>query len=85
MRTTRVAEGKLKVLHDGGYRYNFDRQLYFNRDTQKAFSVEFIEDHPEDEIQRLVRDESSGRGSQFFFNGSVSPAVRQELANVLAR
>ena len=71
MRTTRFAERKLKILHDGGYRYNFDRQLYFNRDTKRAFSVEFIEDHPEDEIAQLVRDEPSRLEWQFFFNGSV--------------
>ena len=80
---TRVADKKQGILSSEGYRYSFDRQLYFNRKSKKAFSVEFIEDKSENEIERLIRGDSSNRDWEFFFNTKPSAAVEQELANVL--
>lgn len=83
METTRVANKKQQLLKGEGYRYSFDRQVYFNRNAKKAFSVEFIEDNSEDDIAQLIRDDSPNPGWRFFFNREPSAAVRQELANVL--
>ncbi|MGH9619535.1 MAG: hypothetical protein ACRD45_07465 [Bryobacteraceae bacterium] len=80
---TRAADKKLQILKAGGYRYSFDRQLYFNRAAKKAFSVQFIEDNSEDDIARLIRQESSNPEWRFFFNTTPSAAVERELASVL--
>lgn len=83
MRTTRVADRKQQILNAGGYRYSFDRQLYFNRGAKKAFSVEFIEDHSEDVIKQLIRELPANPEWRFFFNTEPSAAVERELAAVL--
>jgi hypothetical protein len=84
MRTTRVVDEKQQILDDAGYRYHFDRQLYFNRNAKKAFSVEFIDDRSEEEIKQRIQDHSSSTEWRFFFNGGEpSTAVRRELVNVL--
>ncbi len=83
METNRLAKTKLEILNSGGYRYSFDRQLYFNRGSRKAFSVEFVEDRSEEEISNLVRDDSPSTAWRFFFNKKPSPGVERELATVL--
>jgi hypothetical protein len=67
MRTTRVIDEKQQILDDAGYRYHFDRQLYFNRKAKKAFSVEFIEDRSEEEIKQNIQDDSFEKGMAFLF------------------
>jgi hypothetical protein len=83
MRSTRLANEKQQILESKGYRYSFDRQIYFNRDAKKAFSVEFIEDHPADELERLIRENPRSTDWAFFFNERPSDAVKRELVNVL--
>lgn len=74
---------KEQILKRSGYRYSFDRELYVNRALRKAFSVEFIEDHSADEVRTLAGGSSPNPRWQFFFNAPPSPAVEQELANLL--
>ena len=83
MDSTRVADRKQASLSSAGYRYSFERQLYFNRQAKKAFSVEFVEDESETVLAQLIRDETSNPSWRFFFNTKPSAAVEQELANVL--
>jgi hypothetical protein len=73
---------KQQILEGAGYRYSFDREVYFNRQAKKAFSVEFIEDKPEEELRRRI-EEKAAREWQFFFNNPPSDAVKRELASVL--
>jgi hypothetical protein len=84
MEATRLAAKKQQILENEGYRYSFDRQVYFNRKTKKAFSVVFVEDNTEDELLRLIREEAASGDWRFFFNTQPSDAVRRELTNVLA-
>ena len=74
---------KTQILEGAGYRYSFDREVYFNRQTKKAFSVEFVEGRSEDEIERLIRDDAPNTSWRFFFIKPPSAAVERELANVL--
>lgn len=83
MNSTQSAASKRQILDAGGYRYNFDRQIYFHRGTKKAFSVEFLQDHSEDEISRLIQDGSASPEWRFFFNKKPSASVEKELASVL--
>lgn len=73
---------KEQLLKNSGYRYSFDRELYLNRELKKAFSVEFIEDRSEEEIEMAIQEPSVGHW-RFFFNGDLSPAAERELANIL--
>ncbi|MGA7416061.1 MAG: hypothetical protein WBW33_36665 [Bryobacteraceae bacterium] len=80
---TRTAT-KQEILESAGYRYSFDREVYFNREAKKAFSVEFIEDNSETELKRRI-EQMSGADWQFFFNNPPSDAVKRELASVLGK
>jgi hypothetical protein len=74
---------KKQILDTAGYRYNFDRSLYINREARKAFSVEFIDDKPQEELERRIREETPGSEWRFFFNTPPSDAVKRELAKAL--
>lgn len=43
---------KRELLRTAGYKYNFNREVYVNRDDKKVFSLEFVEDHPQWELPR---------------------------------
>jgi hypothetical protein len=78
---TKIAT-KEQLLKNSGYSYNFDRELYLNRKLKKAFSVEFIEDSSEEEIEKAIQEPAVGRW-RFFFTGTLAPAAENELANLL--
>jgi hypothetical protein len=84
MEATRLAAKKQQILENEGYRYSFDRQVYFNRRARKAFSVEFVEDNTEEELSRLIHEDAASSDWRFLFNTEPSDAVKRELANVLA-
>jgi hypothetical protein len=73
---------KEQLLKNSGYNYNFDRELYLNRKLKKAFSVEFVEDRSEEEIEKAIQEPGVGRW-RFFFVGPRSAAAENELANLL--
>jgi hypothetical protein len=74
---------KSKILRDAGYVYSFDREVYFNRRTKKIFSLEFIEDHNENEIQRCLSENKEGEEWRFYFNFDPSDSVKREIESVL--
>ena len=69
---------KRELLTNASYRYNFDREIYVNRSARKVFSLEFIEDHGEDELRRLIQAENR-EGWSFYFNAAPSLSVKQAL------
>lgn len=75
---------KSKILRDAGYIYNFDREVYFNRRTKKVFSVEFIEDSTEEELQSCLNETKDRKRWHFYFtSGDPSDAVKHEIQSVL--
>jgi len=74
---------KEQILQQAGYAYSFDRMIYFNRKSKKAFSVEFVEDHSEEELQRSISEEAKGEHWHFYFNSPPSEGVKSELESVL--
>ncbi|HEX4227696.1 MAG TPA: hypothetical protein VHZ07_03430 [Bryobacteraceae bacterium] len=75
---------KEQILKNAGYVYSFDRELYLNRKSKKAFSIEFIEDHSAEEIEGHIRQNIPETDEwTFFFNKPPSTVVKRELANVL--
>jgi hypothetical protein len=75
---------KKDILREANYVYNFDREMYFNRDSRKVFSAEFIADRPEDEIVRSILEPETGDGWRFYSNAPLPESVKQELESVLA-
>ena len=73
---------KDQILKNAGYIYSFDRELYLNRQSKKAFSVEFIKDNSEEEIEKRIQEPASNEWC-FFFNEPPSVEVKRELTNVL--
>jgi len=76
-------DNKSQILKKAGYAYSFDREIYFNRKTKKVFSVEFIEDHNENELQSRLNEKIDGDEWYFYFNSPPSEAVKSELKRVL--
>ena len=74
---------KQQILDNAGFTYNFDRQIYVNRKTKKIFSVEFVQDHNERELEQCVQENTNGKKWRFYFNGELPPAVRREIEAVL--
>jgi hypothetical protein len=75
---------KSRILEDAGYGYNFGRRLYVNRKQKKAFSLAFLENHSEAEIEQWIQGgETHGEEWQFYFNETPTDAVRRQLADLL--
>ena len=74
---------KQHLLDSGGYAYNFDRQVYFNRSAKKIFSVEFIADHNEAEIEQSIRENTDARDWRFYFNSTPSESVKRQVVDSL--
>jgi hypothetical protein len=79
----RAIASKTDILDDAGYAYNFDRELYINRKAKKAFSVEFVQDHREDQLLEKINEHSGEPHWTFYFNREPSEAVKHELECVL--
>ena len=75
---------KDELLEDAGYYYNFDRALYVNRPAKKAFSIEFVEDHSNEQIEACIRDSANGGAWKFYFNSDPADYVRHELERILS-
>jgi hypothetical protein len=75
---------KMDILRDAHYVYNFERELYYNPESKKAFSFPFIDDHGEDELARSIDERTDGSGWKFYFNFPPCDHVRRELEGLLA-
>ena len=74
---------KQHLLDSGGYSYNIDRQVYFNRSAKKIFSVKFIKDHDDIELERSINEKTDAREWRFYFNVEPPESVKREIASVL--
>jgi hypothetical protein len=82
----KTLDTKQNILDDAGFAYSIDRMAYFNRKSKKVFSVEFIEDHDEDVLDRLIREDTGGKEWKFYFNSGEPPeSVRREIEARLGR
>jgi hypothetical protein len=80
----RKPSAKSDLLDNAGYLYNFDRRLYVNRQEKKAFSLQFLENHSEAEIEWCIRENGvNGEGWHFIFNEPPSNSVMQQLVDLL--
>jgi hypothetical protein len=75
---------KEHVLKNAGYRYDSERRVYLNRESKTAFSLQFLEDNPDAEIESCLRNDlRSEKEWRFFFNEPPSAAVKSEVTNLL--
>jgi len=74
---------KRDLLIQANYRYNFDRDMYVNRDNKKAFSIEFVDDAPEAEIADKIKEKTDGRHWTFYTNLDLTDGIKLELERVL--
>ncbi len=74
---------KEALLEASGYRYHFDRMIYFNRFTRRALSLEFVEDRSLEQIRDLINQPPGPHGWTFHFNDQPSDRVKRELAQAL--
>ena len=80
----RTATTKKQLLEDAGYSYSFDRLIYVNRGARKAFSVEFVQDNSEGEIEARINEPMPPPGEwRFYFSNEPSAAVKRELSALL--
>jgi len=69
---------KIALLKKNGYEYLFDRDIFFNNEKRKCFSLEFIEDNSIDYIESILREPGS-KEITFYFNYPPSDTVRSEI------
>jgi hypothetical protein len=76
---------KERILEDAGYAYSFDRSIYINRVARKVFSVAFVQDHSEADLEALIKKPAPPAGQWcFHFNSEPSEAVKRDLSAILA-
>jgi len=54
-----------------------------NRDAKKAFSLEFIDDTPEEELTKRVHESTDVSEWTFYFNSIPTEGVKRELERIL--
>ncbi len=74
---------KRDIFQNADYRFDFDKAMYINRAAKKAFSVVFIDDHPEEELVRHIGEDTVKDGWTFYFNNPPTDSVKRELERVL--
>jgi len=79
----RTLATKQHILENAGYVYHIDREIYFNRKAKKVFSMDFVEDHEEEEIEQSIRHETDGTKWRFYFNSEPADPVKRALEFML--
>ena len=81
-----AATAKQQILESADYAYSFDRRSYINRNARKVFSLEFIDDHDEKELQKCIEEPAPAPGEwRFYFNSPISESVKRELYAILGQ
>jgi hypothetical protein len=68
---------KEPILKAARYVYNFDRMAYYNRAARKAFTVEWVEDHTDQELRRALGEPNDSDGWQLY----AEPRPPQSVIN----
>ena len=74
---------KMDILREANYIYNFDQAIFVNRDSRKAFSFPFIDDHSETELAQFIQENTDRDHWKFYFNFPPTDRVRRELESLL--
>jgi len=77
-----VEKSKEHLLKDSGYRYNFNRMIYFNTKQKKIFSLQYVEDNPIHVLKNNISEVSNDW--KFYFNMPVSEKVKDQILSELS-
>jgi hypothetical protein len=70
-----VRTEKEPILKAAGFLYNFDRLAYYNRAAKKAFTIEWVEDHSEEDLRRAIAEHNDA--DEWRLYPEPSPSVRE--------
>ena len=77
-----VPKSKKQLLEEAGYKYNFDLEIYFNKQFKKIFSLNAIDDHDEAWlVDRLA--ETTKNEWKFYFNEPPSEKIEKNILSEL--
>ena len=81
----RTITAKTQILEDGGYAYNFDREIYVNRKDRRVFSLECVEDKSEGWLKEKINAPAlqTGKWDFNFSREPPSPGVERALSEIL--
>ncbi len=68
-----------ELVESSGYRYHFVLMHYVNRTARRVFSIEFVESHSREELQRLIIEAPTTTGWVFYFNEQPSDGMKRKL------
>ena len=74
---------KIAFLESHGFRYIFDRDVFFSVDSKKCISLEYAKDHELAELQELVASPNETGRWLFHFNEQPSRTLQAQLSQVL--
>lgn len=70
---------KKEILEEASYRYHFNRDIYFNRNKKKIFSLEAIEDNDPNWLIDRINMVTKSEEWCFFFNVDPSDKIKKEI------
>jgi hypothetical protein len=74
---------KAEIIDRAGYAYNFDRMMYINRQAKKAFSIEFVDDHREEDLVSKIQEPNQDADWRIYTSLPMSDGTERELKRVL--
>ncbi len=70
---------KEPILKAAEYVYDFDRMAYYNRASKKAFTIEWVEDHTNDELRRALEEPNDSDGWRLYAEPPLPHRVINEF------
>ena len=74
---------KKEILEKANYRYHFSRDIYYNRDARKIFSLEAIEDNDLQWLSEKINAATRSDQWEVFFNADPSENIKAEILREL--
>lgn len=71
-------EGKIKILEKNGFKYLFDRDLFYNPNSRKCFSLEYVADNTTTVITKKIGEPPRKLGISYYFNNPPLSKEEQE-------
>lgn len=76
---------KKAILNQYNFKYNFNREIYFNRSLKKIFSLEAIEDNNTQWLTNCIKTENVDDQWKFYFNAEPSDKIKEEILSIFKR
>lgn len=72
---------KEDYLINHGFRYDFNREIFYNKKSKKVFSIEAVKDHDKQWLELSLKDPNNDW--EFYFNNDPSINIREQLIRYL--